>query len=277
MKRSKKQLINISICRTTTTRTINMINISLIVVFARFEFISTIHSIATIHLIVFVKISDFSKNVSYTKNLNVDQSIILKLSAITSKNALRIAISLTKRVQSMNVVWINISSNTKISTRKTISSLSILKNWFLRSRTHRLMLSWSSSTNIWTRSMNINRNAFSFRSNHYTTRNQSSMHSLTRLSNIVKNDNQIDLIIYLINIDDWEYWFKEKRKKIYHTQKAFAKNSRYFFFDQINFRLLINLITVKEDQNSDIISFLKMRSSSAFYNLVLIRDFELKL
>jgi hypothetical protein len=90
---------------------------------------------------------------------------------------------------------------------------------------------------------------------------------------IVKNDSQIDLIIYLTSTDDWEYWFKEEKKKFYRTQRAFMKDARYSFLDRINFRLLINLITMKEDQNSDIIFFLEMRSSNAFYNLVLIKDF----
>jgi hypothetical protein len=74
-----------------------------------------------------------------------------------------------------------------------------------------------------------------------------------------------------------EYWLREEKKKIYRTQRAFVRGARYSFFDRVNSRLLVNLITVKEDQNSDIILSLEMRSSSAFYNFVLIRDFELKL
>jgi alpha-L-arabinofuranosidase len=46
--------------------------------------------------------------------------------------------------------------------------------------------------------------------------------------NIVKNDSQIDLIIYLTSIDDWEYWLrKEKEKSI--VQKMFLWECSSFF------------------------------------------------
>jgi hypothetical protein len=48
-----------------------------------------------------------------------------------------------------------------------------------------------------------------------------------------------------------EYWLREEKKKIYRTQRAFVKDARYSFFDRVNFRLLVNLTTVKEDQDPD--------------------------
>jgi hypothetical protein len=48
-----------------------------------------------------------------------------------------------------------------------------------------------------------------------------------------------------------EYWLREEKKKIYRTQRAFVRGARYSFFDRVNSRLLVNLTTVKEDQDPD--------------------------
>jgi hypothetical protein len=34
------------------------------------------------------------------------------------------------------------------------------------------------------------------------------------------------LIIYLTSTDDWEYWLRKEKKKIYRTEKAFVGDAR---------------------------------------------------
>ncbi len=47
-----------------------------------------------------------------------------------------------------------------------------------------------------------------------------------------------------------------KKRKIYCTQRTFVKIACYSFFNKINFRFLINFITIIKNQNLDIIYFL---------------------
>jgi hypothetical protein len=50
----------------------------------------------------------------------------------------------------------------------------------------------------------------------------------------VKNDSQIDLIIYLTSTDDWEYWLKkEKEKSIVHEELLWEMLATLFSIELI--------------------------------------------
>jgi hypothetical protein len=91
----------------------------------------------------------FRKNVLYVINITVDRRIIQKRNARISKNALRLVIWYQNRVKDLNIVWNNLSLNSKTIKMK-ILSLSSSKNWTSRSRSRstisRLMNSSLNST-----------------------------------------------------------------------------------------------------------------------------------
>jgi hypothetical protein len=80
----------------------------------------------------------------------------------------------------------------------------------------------------------------------------------------VRDGSQIGLIIYLTSIDDWEYWLKKRKKKIYCTKilcvceksTSLILSSQVRFSDQSAWCRILTLS-----------SSFEMRSSSAFYKV----------